>query len=107
MGAPARIETESGIEAALTGERFLLFKHSTACPISVAAFSQYEEFAAANPDLPTSWIEVREQRPLSRLVAERTGVTHQSPQAIYLEAGRVIWHASHGGITVESLEDHV
>jgi bacillithiol system protein YtxJ len=102
-----RIRDPSELEAALGGDRFLLFKHSAVCPISAAAFSQYESFAEAHPDLPTGWIEVREDRPLSQWVERTTGVRHQSPQAILVEAGRVVWHASHGGITVRSLEDEV
>ena len=31
------------------------------------------------------------------------GVKHESPQAILFHNGEVVWHASHGAITVESL----
>jgi bacillithiol system protein YtxJ len=46
---------------------------------------------------------VREDRPLSLTVAERTGVQHASPQAICLVAGKAVRHASHREITVETL----
>ena len=46
---------------------------------------------------------MREDRPLSLAVAERTGVRHESPQVICLVAGRAAAHASHRDITRESL----
>jgi bacillithiol system protein YtxJ len=46
---------------------------------------------------------VREDRPLALAVAERTGVTHESPQAICLVGGKAVRHASHHEITAERL----
>ncbi len=98
-----RLRTDSELEAAFAAERFLLFKHSTTCPISAAAFAEYERFLAAHPELATGWIEVVAQRPLARAVAERTGLRHESPQAIWLVAGVARWNASHSAITEASL----
>jgi bacillithiol system protein YtxJ len=36
-------------------------------------------------------------------IARRSGVRHQSPQAILLREGKPVWDASHIGITVDSL----
>lgn len=91
---------EQGIAANV---RVLLFKHSTQCPISTAAHAEYRRFAAAHPDVPTLYVDVIEQRPVARGLAERCGVAHQSPQAIVFEEGRPVWHASHGAITKETL----
>jgi bacillithiol system protein YtxJ len=101
---PDRLRTEAELAAALAAPRYLLFKHSTSCPISAAAFAQYRRFAEAHPDVATGWIDVIAERPLARAVAERTGVRHESPQALVLETGAVRWDASHGAITVASLE---
>jgi bacillithiol system protein YtxJ len=30
-------------------------------------------------------------------------VEHQSPQALFVRDGKVVWHASHGGITRKAL----
>ena len=38
-------------------------------------------------------------------VARITGVEHQSPQALWIENGRVVWHASHWDITPEALAE--
>ena len=53
--------------------------------------------------MPSAWLDVIGQRSLSLDVSERTGVMHESPQALLLQTGRVLWHASHGAITVASL----
>ena len=98
-----RLRSESDLEAAFAAERFLLFKHSTSCPISAAAFAHYRRWAAAHAATPTGWIDVIEERALARTVAERTGIRHESPQAIWLEAGVPRWNASHGAITETSL----
>lgn len=46
---------------------------------------------------------MREDRPLSLAVEERTGVQHQSPQVICLVGGRAVANASHYDITAEKL----
>ena len=102
---PRHIATEADVVAALGSAKFLLFKHSPICPVSAAAFDEYELFAAKHPDVPTAWIDVIGSRPLARFVAETTGVRHESPQAIWIRGGRVAWHASHGAITRNSLAD--
>jgi len=99
-----RITTEAELEAAFAAERFLLFKHSTTCGISAGAFEEYEEWAEAHPEVESGWIHVVAERTLARAVAERTGVRHESPQAILLERGEARWSASHGGITRGSLD---
>ena len=100
---PNRLRTEAELEAALAAPIYLLFKHSPTCPISAGAFREYESFAAEHPDVPTGWIQVVAERALARAVAERTGVRHESPQAILLAAGSAEWDASHGAITAASL----
>ncbi len=101
---PPRIRDRAALEKDLATDGFLLFKHSTRCPISARAFREYELWAADHPEIPTGWIDVIEDRELSALVVERTGVPHQSPQALLLERGGAAWNASHHAITQRSLE---
>jgi bacillithiol system protein YtxJ len=84
-------------------EPVLLFKHSTRCPISAAAHREVTRFTEAHPEIPCRIVLVVEQRPLSLHIAEVTGVTHQSPQALLLVNGAVAWHASHYDITAPRL----
>jgi bacillithiol system protein YtxJ len=48
---------------------------------------------------------VVEERELAREVERATGVRHESPQAILVHDGRVVWNASHGAITRRSLAE--
>jgi bacillithiol system protein YtxJ len=103
MTAP-RLASAAELDAAFAAERFLLFKHSTRCPISAAAFAEYRAFTAAHPEAASGWIDVIEDRALARTVAERTGIQHESPQAILLARGAPVWNASHSAIRATSLE---
>lgn len=100
---PARLCTPPELEAAFAAERYLVFKHSTRCPISAAAFAEYQRWSAAHPEAATGWIDVLQERALSSTVAERTGIRHESPQAILLARGKARWDAAHA-ITFASLE---
>lgn len=98
-----QIQDEDDLERALAADEFLLFKHSLICPTSAQAFHEYRRFLAAGSPVPTAWLDVRGQRPLSLAVEARTGVRHESPQALLLRTGRAVWHASHGAITHATL----
>ena len=98
-----RFRDLADVDAALAAPEFLVFKHSNRCPVSAAAFGEYEAFVAAHPSAPTAWIDVISERPWSQHVAAATGVAHESPQALLVRGGRVVWHASHDAITRDSL----
>ena len=96
-----KIESLSGLDELLEGAKdrqVWIFKHSLTCPISGAAWAEFKRFAADHPEengTVFAVIEIQYARPVSAAVAERSGVRHQSPQAILLREGRVSWHASH------------
>ena len=83
-----------------------LFKHSLICPISDAAWRTFENFAArqANRAL-IGVIEIQRARDVSKEVAERTGVRHQSPQVLLIRDGLPVWYASHWKITEQALDE--
>ncbi len=89
------------------GERVLIFKHSTQCPISRAAYHQVETFESENPGVPVGMIRVIEERPLSLSFADSVNVRHASPQAVVLLDGHPVWNASHYDITAQALSDAV
>src|SRR5262249_35560948 len=98
-----RLRTETELAAAFAADEFLLFKHSTRCGISAAAFAEFQRWSAEHPELACGWIDVIEERALARAVSERTGIPHESPQAIWLARGAPRWNAAHGAITARSL----
>ena len=82
----------------------LIFKHSTQCSISGAAYEEFQRFTETVTDVPCGVIMVIENRPVSNSAASRLGVRHQSPQAILVEHGQPVWTASHWSITTDALE---
>jgi len=82
-----------------------LLKHSTRCPISGAAWREYQRFGEAQPSAELWRVLVIENSPLSAKVASTTGIGHQSPQILLFSGGQVVWHASHWSITEEAMAD--
>jgi bacillithiol system protein YtxJ len=80
----------------------ILFKHSLTCPISSAA---YDQMSKLNTDV--ALVVVQKARNVSSEVATRTGIPHESPQAIVLRGGEAVWNASHWRITVDAVEKAV
>ncbi len=85
----------------------LIFKHSTACPISAEALRRAAGFETeAGGDGPPMYIvKVIEARAVSNAVAERLGVAHQSPQIVLVRAGAGVWATSHLAITAAAIRE--
>lgn len=81
----------------------VIFKHSTRCPESAAAYQEVDQFATLHPDVPVLPVNVIEQLEESGEVERRTGVRHESPQVLVLKGGVTVWHESHWRITADSL----
>ena len=80
----------------------VIFKHSTTCPMSAAAYQEMTGF-----DGEVSLIEVQSARELSREIEKRTGIAHESPQVIVLHNGKVVWNASHSRVKAEAVAEAV
>src|SRR3954468_11269111 len=80
-------------------EPVILFKHSTTCPISASAYRQMSQV-----EEDVSLVVVQRARDVSNEIAARTGIRHESPQAIVLRNGEAVWTASHFDITSEAVE---
>jgi len=46
-------------------------------------------------------VVVQSDRETSNAVATRLGVRHETPQALLLRGGRVVWNASHHRLTAD------
>lgn len=109
MPSYSRLETIAEIEPLFetSHERpVVIFKHSLTCPISAAALREYQSFLEERPegdDAVYSLIEIQNARDVSKALAERTGVRHESPQALVVRDGEVAWHASHWSIKASRL----
>jgi bacillithiol system protein YtxJ len=81
----------------------LIFKHSTQCPVSAAAYDEFLEFAKNAANTECGVVLVIENRSISNTIESKLGVRHESPQAIVVEKGRIRWSASHWAITSDAL----
>jgi bacillithiol system protein YtxJ len=95
------------IRTASADRPVLIFKRSPTCPISHRAEMQFKMFLgdAADADLGVAVIDVIAARDLARGLTSELGIDHESPQALWFEAGNMKWHASHGTLTREAFAD--
>lgn len=105
MNADVMLKSLEDLDAALSDPRpLLIFKHSTACPISAGALEEFDAWQRTAKSRPrTAIVRVIEERPVSNAIAQRFGVIHKSPQALLVKGGAVLWQASHRDITAKSL----
>jgi bacillithiol system protein YtxJ len=86
----------------------LFFKHSTRCSISTMALSRFEKSGIlSNEHLVCWYLDLLAHRHISTEIEKLTRVTHQSPQAILLNSGQVIYSASHGMIDSAEIQNLV
>lgn len=100
-------DLEDALETSTQGPVFI-FKQSTTCPISATAFSEFTKFVdPLDNEIAAYFVKVRETREVSNQIEEETGVTHESPQVLFIKDREPLWNASHEDITIENLNDTV
>lgn len=100
---PHRLVSAEQLEEVLAAPLALVYKHSTRCPIAAAALQEVHQLLDNRPGAPVWMVDVNTQRALSREIADQTGVTHESPQAILLSNGDVLYDVSHFEIKADDL----
>jgi bacillithiol system protein YtxJ len=83
-------------------EPVVLFKHSTTCPISSGVYNE-----VSNATAEINVVVVQTSRNISDEIAHKTGIRHESPQAIVLKNGVPVYNASHYDITAQDVERNV
>jgi bacillithiol system protein YtxJ len=101
---PEPLRTDDELPAALDAPVAVVYKHSPLCGRSARALMEVQRFMAERPDVPVYLVDVIQSRPLSRELADRLDVRHESPQALVLRDGRVSWHGSHEAVTAAALD---
>jgi len=81
----------------------LLFKHSVSCGTSAYALDELRDVLdrPQADDVRYAVVVVQSDRETSNAVATRLGVRHETPQALLLRGGRVVWNASHHRLTAD------
>lgn len=81
-----------------------LLKHSTRCPVSSWALTEFE---LAARELGTkarfAVLDLIAHRDTSNFIAEHTGIRHESPQVFFLKSGQVQETATHEAVKATSL----
>ena|SRR5215208_6631901 len=96
----------------------LLFKHSYTCGVSMEALD--ELVAHLNDRGPRGDAPLEQQRPpqyamvtvqthraVSNAIAQQLNVRHETPQALLVKGGRVVWSASHFRVTAAAVNDAI
>lgn len=79
----------------------VVFKHSTTCPISAAAYREFTTVECEHAYL----VKVIERRNVSNEIAKDLQVQHASPQVIVIQNGQATWQATHFHIKADSLKE--
>ncbi len=87
----------------------LIFKHSTACPISTTAYRHVAKYAqsASETDPEVYLVKVIEDRSVSNQIADELAIQHKSPQLILVKDRAIAWSSSHYGINEQAIRKAV
>jgi bacillithiol system protein YtxJ len=97
---------ERGLEniIAESNERpVLIFKHSTRCSISSMAINRLERAWSNEGAIKPYYLDLIKFRDISSLIANKFGITHQSPQVILVKNGKAVYDNSHMGISYNDI----
>lgn len=98
-------DLDDALAASMAGP-VLLFKHSPTCGTSALAHEELEALLA-DTALPIYRLDVWTARPVSNAIADRFGIRHASPQALLVDRGEAVWHATHYRITASEVRARV
>jgi bacillithiol system protein YtxJ len=83
----------------------VLFKHSYSCGVSAEALDELlTHLAVKRNDARYAMVTVQTHREVSNAIAARLGIRHETPQALVVSDGRVVWSASHFRVNAAALE---
>ena len=80
-----------------------IFKHSTRCSVSRMTLKQFENEFNSSDKVTPYFLDLIAHRDISNEIANRFGVTHQSPQLILIKEGKAVYNVSHSDIDAEEL----
>jgi bacillithiol system protein YtxJ len=83
----------------------LVFKHSLTCGTSAQALDELAEHleVADGPHAHYALVTVQTHREVSTAISTRLGIRHETPQALLVMDGRVVWSASHFRVTADAI----
>jgi bacillithiol system protein YtxJ len=100
-----RLEELDRLLADSQSRPLLLFKHSYTCGISAEALDELLSHLNETPaDAHYAMVTVQTHREVSNEVARKLGVRHETPQALLIKNGQVVWSASHFRVTANAVK---
>lgn len=83
----------------------LLFKHSYSCGVSAEALDELiAHLGERQRDARYAIVTVQTHREVSNAIAKKLGIRHETPQALLVRDGEVVWSASHFRVNALELE---
>jgi len=102
------LSTFEELDAALarsSSQPILIFKHSATCGTSAMASEEIDDLVTGAPAGPDVYVvRIQSSRTLSGEIERRLGVRHESPQVLLIVHGRVVWSATHWGVTAAAIQ---
>jgi bacillithiol system protein YtxJ len=80
-----------------------IFKHSTTCSISQMSKLKLEN--TWDLEIDAYYLDLLSFRPISKFIAEKFSVHHESPQMILIHNGECVYDDSHFDINVPNLKE--
>jgi bacillithiol system protein YtxJ len=83
----------------------LVFKHSLTCGTSAQALDELADHLehGEGPHAHYALVTVQTHREVSTAISTRLGIRHETPQALLIMDGRVVWSASHFRVTAAAI----
>ena len=108
IARPQHIEDLDRLLAQTSDRPLLLFKHSLTCGTSAEALDELLDHIHHDKlDANYAIVTVQSHREISNAVAARLGIRHETPQALLIRDGRVIWSASHFRVTAAAVQSAI
>jgi bacillithiol system protein YtxJ len=108
IARPQQIGDLNQLLAQTSDRPLLLFKHSLTCGTSAEALDELLDHIHQDKlDANYAIVTVQSHRELSNAVAARLGIRHETPQALLIRDGRVIWSASHFRVTAAAVQSAI
>jgi bacillithiol system protein YtxJ len=84
----------------------IIFKHSSACPVSTQADAEMTELAT-EVDIPIYRVVVQNHRGVSNIIETELGIRHETPQTIVLHEQSPVFDTSHFNVTADTLREEL
>lgn len=102
-----RVDQLEGLLARSSERPQLIFKHSASCGISRMVLDRFGASYDPQWECDLHFLVVQANRELSKAIADKFGVRHESPQLLIIRDGQVGFHTSHGAIVDSDLGRHL